>query len=95
MLPKCHNEDGVSSTVPAARFDDTPSQEQAGVLLSSRFLSDDPSGQPVRGAETIFETSIDSSLSRTGSDDQAWSSTMRPTILSILRSASRSSFDGI
>ncbi len=52
-------------------------------------------GQPVRGAETIFETSIDSSLSRTGSDDQAWSSTMRPTIFSILRSASRSSFDGI
>ena len=55
MLPKWHNGGGVSITVPAAQFDDTPSQQQAaGVLLSSRFLSDDPSGLPVRGAGTIF-----------------------------------------
>ncbi len=37
----------MSFTVPAARFDDTSSKRSLEVLLSSRFLCDDPSGQSV------------------------------------------------
>jgi len=44
----------VLFAVPDARFDDTPGWIGMRVLLSSRFLCDDPSGLPVRAGTVLL-----------------------------------------